>query len=345
MRENAIRKAQGLPAVGSPEATRYAIAQDVKTDPSFKYKTAGQQAAEVELRVAIAEGKMTDPASRESMAQGIASYQIAPLSGFSLTKPGGPETMARAIQLNPDYQESRYPEVNKAMSAFGSGKQGDIVRSLNVGVQHLDVLDQAGRNLGNTDVNVVNSLKNAFQQQFGSAAPTTFDGLKQIVGTEVEKAVAGGIGSSSDRDRIMAALNRANSPAQLQAITDGFRALMIGQLSGLKTQYEEATGFKTGPFVFESKLVPATIKGLHGGGATSSAATDTTAAPASVSAAPAGPQTVYTDSGPVDLPASGARATTTPAAVVPPWVKPGDQYSPSLGRARGADGNLYGPAQ
>lgn len=268
-----VRKALGMPAMGSPEATRAAIAKDVNSDPAFKYKTDGQKAAETEIRVAVAEGKMTDPGSREAMAQGIASYQIAPLSGFSLTKPGGPETMARAIQINPDYQESRYPEVNKGMSAFGSGKQGDIIRANNVGVQHLDVLDQAGQALANGNVQVLNSLKNTFQQQFGSPEPTTFSGLKQIVGTEIEKAVAGGIGSASDRDRIMKALDGANSPAQLKAITGGFRSLMVGQLSGLKSQYEDATGFKTGPFAFESKLVPATIKalGLHSGNATTAA--------------------------------------------------------------------------
>lgn len=273
-----VRKALGFPAAGSAEASRYAIAKDVDSDPAFRYKTAGQRAAETELRVAVAEGKMTDPGSREAMAQGIASYQIAPLSGFSLTKPGGPETMARAIQLNPDYQESRYPEVNKGMSAFGTGKQGDIVRANNVGIQHLDVIDQAGAALGNGNVQVLNSLKNTFQQQFGVPEPTTFDGLKHIVGTEIQKAISGGVGSTDDRDRLMKALDGANSPAQLRAITDGFRSLMVGQLAGLKIQYEEATGFKNGPFAFENKLAPETVKRLmpHSGGAT---AQSTSAAP------------------------------------------------------------------
>jgi hypothetical protein len=303
-----VRKTLGLPQIGSQDANRMAIAADVNNDPAFKYKTAGQKAAEVELRVAVAEGKMTDPSSRESMAQGIASYQIAPLSGFSLTKPGGPETMARAIQINPDYQESRYPEVNKGMTAFGSGKQGDIIRSLNVGVQHLDVIDQAGAALGNTDIRALNSLKNVFASQFGSAPPTTFDGLKQIVGTEIEKAVAGGIGSATDRDRLMAALDRANSPAQLQAITDGFRSLMVGQLSGLKTQYEDATGFKSGPFAFESKLVPATRNALHSG--------PTAAAP--VSALPAAPVTGSPQTRPPTFAEFGD--TYTPPATLP--IKP-----------------------
>lgn len=268
-----VEKALGMPMSGSPEASRYAIAQDVNADPAFKYKTAGQKASEIEQRVAVAEGKMTDPASREVMAHAIASYQKAPLDNMASMKPGGPETMSRALEINPDYQEARYPEINKAMSAFGSGKQGDIIRSLNVGVQHLDVLDQAATALANGNVNAVNSLKNTFQQQFGSPAPTTFDGLKQIVGTEIEKAVAGGIGASGDRERLQAALDRARSPAQLQAMTDGFRGLMAGQLVGLKQQYEEATGFKGGPFAFESKLVPATTKaiGAHAGAITAPA--------------------------------------------------------------------------
>jgi hypothetical protein len=260
---NLVNKVLGIPESGSQAATRYAIAQDVNADPAFKYKTAGQKAAEVELRFAVAEGKMTDPASREKMAQGIASYQISPLSSFALTKPGAPETMARAIEINPDYQESRYPEVSKAMGAFGSGPQGNTIRSLNVGVQHLNLFDEAAAALGNGDMRAINSLKNTFQAQFGVAPPTTFDGLKQIVGTEIEKAVAGGIGSAADRERLMESLNRASSPAQLQAMTDGFRGLMLGQLIGLKNQYEDATGFKSGPFAFENKLAAETKTALQ----------------------------------------------------------------------------------
>ena len=260
---NLINKALGQPEPGSEAALGYNVARDVASDPAWKYQTAGKQAEEVARRVAVAQGKMTDPASRESMAQGIASYQISPLSSFALTKPGAPETMARVMEINPDYQEARYPEVSKAMGAFGSGPQGNTIRSLNVGVQHLNLFDQAADALNNGDVRVLNSLKNTFQEQFGIAPPTTFDGLKQIVATEVEKAVAGGIGSAADRDRLINSLNRASSPAQLQSMTDGFRGLMVGQLAGLKNQYEDATGFKTGPFAFENKLVPETKAALQ----------------------------------------------------------------------------------
>ena len=100
-----VAKALGLPQLGSEDSIRRGIAADVKADPQFKYKSAGMQGAEVENRLAIAQGKMTDPTSRAQMAAAIASYQLPPLSGFAAAKPGGPETMAQVMAINPDYQE------------------------------------------------------------------------------------------------------------------------------------------------------------------------------------------------------------------------------------------------
>lgn len=305
-----VQKALGYPAAGSEDALRRAVAADVKSDPAFKYQTAGQQAVETELRVNVAKGTMTSPATQQANATLIASYQIKPPDGFALTRQGGAETMAMVQKINPDYQESRFPEVNKGMAAFGTGKQGDITRSLNVGVQHLALFDQAAQAIGNGNIQALNSLKNTFQSQFGVAAPTTLDGLKQIVATEIEKSVAGGIGSAGDRDRLIKSLDGAKSPAQLQDMTNSFRGLMAGQLDGLRTQYVDATGFKTGPFAFENKLGPDTAKVLQAHSGTS------------------------------DAPAAPAASTATPA--VPSWVRPGDSYSPARGMARASDGSVYG---
>jgi hypothetical protein len=60
----------------------------------------------------------------------------------------------------------------------------------------------------------------------------------------------------------------------------------------------------------------------------------------------------YPGKPPVELLTPAAKATylkqiapATPAASIPPWVKPGDQYSPFRGQARGADGVTYGAPQ
>jgi hypothetical protein len=170
--------------------------------------------------------------------------------------------MAEAMKINPNYRASIYNMANKAMTDFGTGAQGDKVRFLDTGVQHLNVLGQAADALNNGDSKAWNAAINAAHQQWGAPAPTTFNGLKQIVATEVEKSIAGGIGSAEDRQNLMESLNSASSPQQLKSMLDGYRSLMAGQLAGLKQQYEQSTLIKTGPFAFETKLTPETLAAL-----------------------------------------------------------------------------------
>lgn len=256
------------PAVGSVAEQRSAIAQDVAADPDFKDKSPGQRAMEIETRLKIAQGQLASPEAQKDIAKAIASYELAPMSGYSMTKSGssGASIMSEVLKLNPNYQAGRFGEVNKAMVAFGSGKQGDTVRSVNVAVQHLDVLEKAARALDNHDWALLNKIGNDIAAWTGEAAPTTFDGLRRVVGTEVEKAVAGGIGAVQDREDFMKALSRDNSSDQLfgpDGTIPGFKKLMAGQVQGLKRQYEDSTGFNdSSPFAFNKKLLPETAKAL-----------------------------------------------------------------------------------
>jgi hypothetical protein len=57
-------------------------------------------------------------------------------------------------------------------------------------------------------------------------------------------------------------LQKSGSPDQIAGVIQGYKALMGGQLKGLKKQYEETTGKKD----FEHRLRPHTLKELTGGG-------------------------------------------------------------------------------
>ena len=287
---------------------------------------------------------MTDPDQRAALAAGIAGYQLAPIEGRAAMLPGGAETMKMVLALNPDYQATRFEAVNKAVTAFGTGSQGDTIRADDVGVQHLAVIDKAARALANGDMHALNQLKNDWNRYFGSAPPTTFDGLKQIVATEVLKAIQGGVGSDPDRQALKTALSGVNSPAQMQDMTNGFRSLMAGQLAGLKTQYEADTGFKAGsPFAFETKLAPETVQALESRNgaappaptAGAPAAPDQTRTPLAA-AREAGAQAPRPQTGtpaPGRTPLATARESAAPTqAAVPPWVKPGDRDMPLQGR-------------
>jgi hypothetical protein len=185
-----------------------------------------------------------DPAAIDTVAKGIADGSLPPLTGNSLRTPGGLRTMARVLELNPDYDSKTYGTQAKALKDFSTGKQGNTVRSLNVAMSHLDVLNQAGLALKNGNSTDFNRLAQNLAERTGSPAPTNFNEAKKIVSDEVVKAVVGAGGGVSDREEAAKAFNDANSPAQLAGAIATAKKLLGGQLQGLKKQYETTTGRK-----------------------------------------------------------------------------------------------------
>lgn len=254
---------------GSQAATRAAIADDINNDPEFKDAPPGRRAEELETRLKIAQGTMSTPEAQHSLAESIASYQLPPLSGFALSRPEGQRIQAEITRINPEYQATEFNNYNKTISGFGAGKQGDTIRYINNAIQHIDVMQKAADALGSGDMRTFNTLANAIGKEFGVAAPTTFDGLRQIVGTEIERAATGGVGAAVDRQNLIESLNKANSPEQLKDVFKNFKALFGGQAASLKTQYEDGTPDRPsfrgdGQFSFDKKLLPQTRKELPG---------------------------------------------------------------------------------
>lgn len=251
------------PAPGSVAEMRTLVAEDVAEDPDFKDKPPGLRAMEVERRIKQAQGGLASPEARHAEAEAIAGYQLAPLSPYSMNRAGGPELMAEVLKINPEYQAGRFAEVNDVMKKFGAGKEGDSVRFLNTAVQHVDALEVAGNALHNGGVPALAALRNSLSSALGQPAPKTFDELKGLVGSEVAKAVQGGLGSAGEREELKSQLSNANSPEQMQGVLNGLKTLLAGQAKGLKQQYEDGTHFYEGsPFAFNNKLLPATRKAL-----------------------------------------------------------------------------------
>lgn len=148
-----------------------------------------------------------------------------------------------------------------AIQRFTSGKQGDTTRSFNVLVDHLDTLTEAAAAMKNGDVRLLNKWKNDFAAARGESAPTNFDGVKALVGDEIVKAVVGSAGALADREEVKKDLDRASSPKQLFELIERYKKLALGQLKGLRKQYETATGLKN----FGDMLLPGTLTALGGG--------------------------------------------------------------------------------
>lgn len=147
----------------------------------------------------------------------------------------------------------------RTLTAFDVGRQGDIVRSLNVGIQHLDVYEQVANALNNRDTLAFNALKNIIQTQFGYPAPTNFEQVKSIVADEVVKGTLGTPGGVKDREAFANNLRASLSPADFAGQIRLVKLLMAGQMLGLRQQYESATQRDD----FDTKLLPRTQDALR----------------------------------------------------------------------------------
>lgn len=130
---------------------------------------------------------------------------------------------------------------NTAMRSYGSGKNADIIRSFNVAYSHADLLGDLAVALRNGDVQKINSLKQAYEEETGQSAPTNFDAAKGIFSDEVNKAAVGGPGALADREAIRQGIIKAESPEQIQGAIDTYKGLIIGQIQGQKQEYEQST--------------------------------------------------------------------------------------------------------
>jgi hypothetical protein len=152
-----------------------------------------------------------------------------------------------------------FASAGRSVTAFDVGRQGDIVRSLNVSIQHLDVYEQAANALNNRDAQGFNAVKNFIQTQFGYPAPTNFEQVKNIVADEVLKGTLGTPGGVRDREAFAANLRAINSPAQFAGQLRLTKLLLAGQMVGLRQQYESSTGLMD----FDSKLLPRTLDAMR----------------------------------------------------------------------------------
>lgn len=217
-----------------------------------------------EMKATSAAGaKTVDPKAVEAIASQIATYSAKPLGERNRSTAFGQAVLARVKELNPDYSDIRYGEIDKSTKAFATGKQGDIARSLNVAIDHIGTAESLIDALNNGDINLVNKLSNKIAAETGSTAPTNFEAVKHIVADEITKSVVGGPGALADREAMAEQIRGSNSPAQIRGVLTQFKSLMRGQLDGLADQYERTTGNAD----FEDKfLSPAAKAALHGAG-------------------------------------------------------------------------------
>ncbi len=234
-----------------------ANALTMKSDKEIQAK---ERMNEMKLNAAAAKNAV-DPNDVETAAHGIAGYLEKPLTSRVRSTPFGVAVMNRVSELKPDWDEKEYGQMDKAVKSFGTGKEGGMVRSFNVAIDHISTAEGLIDALANGDTPAINKLSNYLSKQTGSSAVTDFDSVKQIVAAEIVKAVVGGTAAKADREEIAHQILSSNSPEQLHGALTQFKALMRGQLDGLRDQYERTTGRDD----FDDKLLSKAARAVSNG--------------------------------------------------------------------------------
>jgi hypothetical protein len=119
--------------------------------------------------------------------------------------------------------------------------------------------------LGSGETPRFNQIAQRWAEETGQSAPTNFDTAKQIVGTEIIKALGvAGAGTQQEREEAGNAFMRARSPQQIEGAINVVQSLLAGQLKGLRRQYTSSTGMPESSF--DEMLEPETRQILGGGG-------------------------------------------------------------------------------
>lgn len=180
------------------------------------------------------------PEADRQLVKKIANYDIDPKT--LSTRGGHREKMLSLVsQFDPTYDDTQYANKRRAIAQFGSGPQGNTVRSLNVAIEHIDTLQRAADALKNGDFTPGNKIYNEAVSLFGQVPPNKFEAIRDIVANEVIKGTIGNSGALEDRRAAAEKVRASSSPQQLKALMDGWTELMGGQVKGLERQYESAT--------------------------------------------------------------------------------------------------------
>lgn len=172
----------------------------------------------------------------------IAGYDEDPTKVASM-RGGMRETLMQWVnQVNPGYDQAQFAIRNPTKKAFTTGTQGQQITAMNTAVEHLDMLQAAADALANGSFKPGNAVYNYLRDQFGSAMPSNYQTIKQLVDKEVEAVANKGVPTVSGTAEQKALAGTAASPQAIKGYIDTLIPLMGSKLNALHYQYQQAMG-------------------------------------------------------------------------------------------------------
>lgn len=117
-----------------------------------------------------------------------------------------------------------------------SGPIGSQINAFNTALQHADLLQQALTALNNGDVRTINSLKNSFKTEFGSADVSNFRTIANAYTREITKMLAAGHMTDAEIGSAGATIPANASPQQILGALQAYRTLATSKMQQLQGQ-------------------------------------------------------------------------------------------------------------
>ena len=206
-------------------------------------------------------GDMNDPTWAAHIIA-VANGQLPPTGPTSrFFGKMGLQEQRDVLALNPNFSGYQYSANSREASTIMGGQTGvNTDASINRVAQHLNLFDQAVKEMDAGNVQASNGLMAKVKTLFGSGAPTALTELAQFIGTESMKSAAGmSAGTHDEREAISSGLAQHNSPDQFLQDRNAIAHLVRGQADARALQWANASHVDN---YYQRNLLPSTRQSL-----------------------------------------------------------------------------------
>lgn len=184
-------------------------------------------------RTGTAAQAAVNPQARSMMADGIANYQLPPLSSWALKSPEGQATMAEVMKKNPEYDATKYTGKQSGARAMGT-RSSNLEMATSVAEEQIPLVRQTSERIDRTQFPTINSMILALEKGTGGEDIVRF--LEQINTLKYVYARAlnpTGVARVADLERFDNILNEAWSKGQIGAALDQMTQSLAAERRGV----------------------------------------------------------------------------------------------------------------
>lgn len=174
-----------------------------------------------------------DPKAQSLISEGIANYQLPPLSGWALKSPQGQTTMAQVMKANPDYDATKYTGKQSGARAMGT-RSANLEMATDVAEEQIPLVQATSEKIDRTEFPTLNALVIAAEKGTGDENVVRFleqiNTLKYLYGRALNPT---GVARIEDLKRFDEIINAAWSKGQIRAALDQMKISLAAERRGV----------------------------------------------------------------------------------------------------------------